>query len=181
MKDLPKSFERYLSSLRQYVEKSINFGDESPKQLEKLKKIYVCEAIYYKNHKESVDINMLSASLLRAASYIDQNTEYKIDISGNFIINEKLFSLVLLMTAKSGALKIFYQNNNVLMKFCGENKKTAPIISALNGYTIYEIKENESLIIIPAKKAKNKSKYIKSDFEYLFDKFSVVNLIFKTK
>ena len=63
---LPKTFERYLSALRLYVQISCLKGG-GLKQLSQLRTISLAEAFYYKDQLTPIDIIKLSNSLLGAA------------------------------------------------------------------------------------------------------------------
>ena len=66
---LPKTFDRYLSALRLYVQISVLKGG-GVKQLSQLKKIGLAEAFYYRNELSPINIIKLSNSLLGAAVII---------------------------------------------------------------------------------------------------------------
>lgn len=176
---LPNSFERYLASLRIFVSLSILKHGLQAKHLEKLQKIHLAEAFFDKNSLQSVDIFRLSQNLLNAVRSINCNLNFSCAKAGNFYINKKLFTILLLKLCEfSDNISLNSQENYIQMKFSGKNQNISPILNALKGFYIYESKSNLSLVIIPATKTHQESVYIESEWEYLFDKFSIVNIFF---
>ncbi len=176
---LHNSFERYLSSLRNFVSTSIAKHGAEKRHFKNLKKIHFCEIILHKETVKCVDMNKLTCNLLNAAGYLKSNTRFNSNINGNFIINKELYSYLLLEIFKKSSLLVFYCNNYLCIKFFGKSRELSPIINALNAYTLYETKTDQCIIAIPIKKSTEPSVYIESDWEFLFDGFSIVNLIFK--
>ena len=82
---LPKAFERYISSLRLYVQMSVLRGGSNVKRLSQLKKIGLAEAFYLKEERSALDIIKLSNSVLGAAMIILLQRGIKISVilSGN--------------------------------------------------------------------------------------------------
>ncbi|MBR4099699.1 MAG: hypothetical protein IKK55_01775 [Clostridia bacterium] len=176
---LPNSFERYLASLRIFVSLSILKHGLQAKHLEKLQKIHLAEAFFDKNSLQSVDIYRLIQNLLYAISSIKCDFNFSCNAVGNFFINKKLFTILLLKLCEfSDNISLNSQGNYIIIKFHGKSTGVFPIISALKGFSFYETKSNISLIIIPTSKAEAQSVYIESEWEYLFDKFSIVNIFF---
>ena len=63
---LPKTFERYLSALRLYVQMSVLKDRDGAKHLAQLKKISLAEALYFKEERSPVDIIKLTNCLTRS-------------------------------------------------------------------------------------------------------------------
>ncbi len=177
---LPNSLERYLASLRYWVSLSIQKHGAHKRHFANLKKIYLCEAILNKEALKSVNINKLTNNILNAAQNLNHGAKFKVDVKGNFLINKELYSFVLLKIFKNSSPTVFLKNNFLCIKFTGETEKLSTVISALNGYTLHETKIGQNIIAIPITKTHQASVYIESEWEYLFDSFSVVNLIFKS-
>lgn len=176
---LPNSFERYLAALRHFVSLSIEKHGARKRHFENFKKIYLCEAILNRKALKSVDINKLTSNILYAAANLDYGAKFKVDINGNFLINKELYSFLLLEILKKNPLTVFLENNFLCLKFSGKIINLSTVITALNGYVLHEIKTAQNIIAIPVKKTNQPSVYIDSEWEYLFDSFSIVNLIFK--
>lgn len=176
---LPNSFERYLSALRISVSVSILKRGLQIKHLKSLEKIYIAEALMLKNTRQSVSVNTLCANLLGAVSIIKDNFSFKCDIINNLYLNKNLFTILLLYLAKEKTfLKITEINDFLLITLNGKTCNLSPFIRALNGLSLFEIKTNKSVIIIPADESGEKSVEIETEWEYLFNKFSVVNMVF---
>ena len=56
--------------------------------------------------------------------------------------------------------------------------KNLSTLKALKGYSLFEVKSSKTIIIIPTVKTKQKSVEIESEWDLLFDKFSVLNIFF---
>ncbi len=179
MNFLPNSFERYLAALRYFISLSIQKHGACRRHFKNLKKIYLCEAILNKEILKSVDINKLTTNILSAAENLNYSTKFKVAVEGNFLINKELFSFLLLEIFKIYPLTVFLKDNFLCVKFSGKIENLSTIISALKGYILHETKSNQNIIVIPTKNTNQPSVYIESEWEYLFDSFSVVNLILK--
>ncbi len=173
---LPNSYERYLASLRYLVSLKVSANGSKEKYLKNLKKIYIAEAIYNKNTLDIVDINKLVSNLLGSAKKLNPNISFKSKLSGNILLNKKLFSCLLLSLTKKENMLIFLKNDYLCIKFQGSTDGLFPILFSLKGYSLYEISLKQNIIIIPIKRTDKKSDYIESEWEYLFDKYSPVNL-----
>ena len=176
---LPNSFERYLASLRNFVSLSILKHGLQQKHFEKLKKIYFAEAILNKKHPQSVDLFRLCFNLLSAVSTIKNKLNFCCEISNNYYINKKLFIFLLVKICESSnKIKLFSNDNFIIIIFNGQFKNSKKILNLLNAIYLQEIKNRISLVAVPIVKTKEKSVYIESEWEYLFDKFSIINLYF---
>ena len=180
MINLQNSFERYLGALRNFVSISITKHGLQERHLKNLKKIYFCEMILNKKVVKCVDISTLTSNLLNAARYLSPNTNLRVNTNGNIFINIELYTFLILNIFKNSSLSVFFYNDFLCIKFFGNFQRLSPIIKALNASILYEIKTDQSILYIPIKKATQPSIYIESDWEFLFDSFSIVNLIFKT-
>ncbi len=176
---LQNSFERYLGALRNFVSKSIAKHGVQKRHFKNLKKIHFCEMLLNKKTVKCVDINKLTGNLLNAATCLNKDIKFKINLKGNLVINKELYSFLLLEIFKKSSLSVFFYNNYVCIKFWGDSKNLSTIITALNASILHETKTDQSIIAIPTKNTNQSSVYIESDWEFLFDSFSIVNLIFK--
>ena len=177
---LPNSFERYLASLRIFVSLSILKHGLKPKHLKMLKKITITEAFYNKNTLQSVDIYKLCINLFRATSTYKTHFKFHISNTDNHQINKMLFSLLLLTIAKhTESCKIYSTQTHIVIKSNNISKQLIAFINALDGYYLREIYTNQIAVIIPAPETKKPTVYIESEWEYIFDKFSVLNIFFE--
>lgn len=177
---LPNSFERYLSALRIFVSLSILKRGLKPQHLENLKKIYCAEALYNKILVQSVDINKLCTNLFSAVNTINPDFKFSCRIDGNFYVNKNLFTLFLLYVSKiSNTVSVSGNEAFLTVKFPKHNNASLLFLSALGGYEIREIKQNSTLALIPSGESTEASVYIESEWENIFDQFSIVNIFFK--
>lgn len=175
---LPNSFERYMSALRIFVSLSILKHGLQPRHLEKLKKIYYAEALFHKNLLGSVDINKLCNNLLGAVRSLNPDFKFYCHTHENYILNKKLFTCLLLTAAKTGNINVLSHGNFLKIKFSGESEPLSPFVSALGGFLLHERTTTQGIAVIPVTLTAQESVYIESEWEYLFDKFSAVNLFF---
>jgi hypothetical protein len=179
---LPNSFERYLSALRISVSISILKHGLQQRHIDNLRKIHIAESLLFKDRRESADIHKLCTSLLGAVKTIKNGFSFNCQINGNHIINKNLLSLLLLNLAKQkNFLKVSAKKDFLKIRFSDKANHLSHFVKALNGFSLYERKTKQTLIIIPASETNQKSVPIDSEWEYLFDKFSVINLLFNQK
>ena len=179
MLDLPNSFKRYLSSLRIFVSLSILKYGLQPRHLENLKKIYCAEAFYHKNSRQSVNIKKLSTNLLNTVTAFRYEFNFYCATEYNYYINKNLFTLLLLeISYESDFINISANENFLLIKCSSKGKQLLKTITALGGFSLFETKSNATLFIIPVFKTQQPSVYIESEWEYLFNKFSIINIFF---
>lgn len=175
---LPNSYERYLSALRILVLNSVLKQGLQPQHIENLRNIYTAEALLNQNTRQSIDLKKLINNLLGAVKIIKNDFAFKCDVKNNFLLNKNLLTLFILNIAKEKSfLKISTSEKYLKIVFRGKTSKLSPFLKALKARLFYEIKTKQSLIIIPAVATHKKSVPIDSDWEYLFDKFSMVNVI----
>ena len=177
---LPNSFDRYLSSLRLYISHLILRDGLSKTNFEKLKKIHIAESLLHQNTRQSTDVNSLCTNLLSAVATIKDGFSFKCNLCGNLYLNKNIFTLLILYLAKQKSfLKITQLNEFLLIAFNDKSSDLSPIIKALNGFTLFETKTQQSLIVIPTTETNEKSVEIETEWEYLFNIFSVLNLVFE--
>ncbi len=176
---LPNYFDRYLSCLRYYVSLSILKHGLSIKHLKNLQKIYIAEAIFYKNTKDNINIEKFTSNLLKAISDVTRNFEFSSEIKGNYMINKNLLELLIILIAKQTEfLQIKSLDNYLTVKFIGKPKNLKPIIYALDGVFLFEMKKNKSIIIIPLRETVYHDETA-SEYQHIFDKFSFFNVFFE--
>ncbi len=175
---LPNSFERYLSALRIFVSLSILKHGLQTRHLRNLKKIYSAEIFLYKNSTQSVNIKKLCQNLLGAVKLLCPQLKFNCQTFDTYYLNKNLFSLLLLWIAKhSNYISINYSNFCIYIKFQSKTVPTIPYLKELGGY--YLKLKNNFLAVIPVTKSYTDSVYIESEYEYIFDKFSIVNVFYE--
>ena len=182
---LPKTFERYLSALRLYVQISVLKGG-GVKQLSQLKKIGLAEAFYYRNELSPINIIKLSNSLLGAAVIILMQRGIKLSSAfsgeGVYLISRRLYTALLselvTLIEDDGVIKVSIKKKNILIK--AEGVRCSDIlprlIDALRGFYLFERVSNNLLIIIPAEKTDLKAEITENEWCYILDRFSPVNV-----
>ena len=175
---LPNRFECYLNNLRIYTSLSVLKRGLMSRHLSNLRKIYLAEAFLYKNIKESINIELLSFNLLCCVK-TTKKFRFSINVNENALINQRLYTaLVLLLASHSPFLTISFKNG-IVIKGNGEIKQTQKVISYLCGQIFFDVKTKNYLIHIPCKKTDTPTLPTISQWELLFDKFSVFNLFEK--
>ena len=177
---LPNSFERYLSALRTTLSVFILKHGLQTRHLKSLKKIHIAESLLHQNTRQSTDVNSLCTNLLSAVETIKDGFSFKCNLSGNLYLNKNIFTLLILYLAKQKSfLKITQLNEFLLIAFNDKSSDLSPFIKALNGFTLFETKTQQSLIVIPTTETNETSVEIETEWEYLFNIFSVLNLVFE--
>lgn len=176
---LPNSFERYIAALRIYVSASILKHGLLKKHLKALRAIYIAEAFLESGISQSVDLKKLCLNLLGAVSAINTDFTYKCDTHGNYLINKRLITILLLkLSQNSRKIEINYINNKILITSTGQINNSLAVIKTLEGCYYKDLKANKSLIAIPAFETAEKSVKIESEWQNIFDSFSPVNIFF---
>lgn len=182
---LPKTFERYLSALRLYVQMSLLKGGGT-KQLAQLKKINLAEAFYYKQELTATDIIKLSNSLLGAAVIILM--QRGINVSAVFsgggvrLISRRLYTALLSelvsLTGDGCKIKVSLKKKNIIIRAEGVCRSDilSRLIKALKGFFLFEGVNNTLLIVIPTEETKLKAEAVENEWCYILDRFSPVNI-----
>ncbi len=178
MIDLPNSFERYLNNLRIYTSLSIIKHGVLPRHLNNLRKICLAEAFLYKNHKESINLKLLTFNVLCCVKTV-KNFNFKINLHKNVIISKNLYVILLLMLSLDSSFINVKLKNGITIIGKGEIKNSQKIILFLNGYSFFDIKTKKFLVYIPCKTTTLPPNPTISQWELIFDKFSIFNLFFE--
>ena len=175
MIDLPNSFERYLNNLRIYTSISILNHGLLPRHIENLKKIYLAEGFLFRKHKQPIDLKFLSFNLLCCVNTV-KKFDFQVKATQKIMINSHLYTALLLTLAKDTShLKIEFKNG-IIIKGTGEIKYSRKIIAHLDGCSFFDIKTMHYLIYVPCTETSLFPIPTISQWELLFDKFSVFNL-----
>lgn len=176
---LPNDLERYIASLRVFVSLLIFKNGLTQKHLNNLKKIYKCESFLNKKFCCCVNINVFTTNLLRAISDINPRFTFECDCKGNFLLNKNLLTLLILKLSKEfKEIKLKTFKNQILITVPQKTNSCLSVINALKGHCLFEIKSNRFLIIIPLKETCEKPIKTESEWEYLFNQFSPLNIFF---
>ena len=182
---LPKTFERYLSALRLYVQLSCLKGG-GLKQMSQLKTISLAEAFYYKNELTPIDIIKLSNSLLGAAVIILMQRGIRLSAvfsgGGVRLISRRLYTALLSELCKFSIdgciIKVSTEPKKIIIKAEGVcfSDIIPRLIKALKGFYFFEGATNTLLIIIPSVETELKSQPVENEWCYILDRFSPVNI-----
>ncbi len=182
MINLPNKFERYTAALRNYLQiKSIKSGFDK-KYIKNLKKIYIAESILCPDDELPINMNIYLYKLLTAVhiAKTEKNIpfQFKLSISGTFILKTKIFTALLLTLINFSFIEISYHKGYI--KITVPNKisnKTHYLIKRLKGNCFFEIKQRKTLIIIPAVSTDKKPVKTEESVEnYILNPFSPVNI-----
>ncbi len=174
---LPNTFERYLASLRNLTYFYILKYGLNAKYINHLKKINLAEAFFHKKTVQSVDIKNHCENLLFAVLAHNPDLKFYINTNCNHQVNQKLLSILIVNICRfSDFLKIDADGEFLYFNFWGNPKNISNITSALKGNSFYETKSETSLLVISAPETKEKAIPYQSEWEWLFDEFSIVNL-----
>ncbi len=174
---LPNSFEKYLYNLRIYTSFSILKHGILPRHIENLKKIYLAEAYLFKNHTHPIDLRLLSFNLLCCVKTV-KKFDFQLNINNTVLINARLYTALLLTLAKNTPFLKIEINNGIIFSGKGKIENIRKIIAYLHGCSFFDIKTMDYLIYIPCLKTNLSPIPTVSQWELLFDKFSVFNLFF---
>lgn len=180
---LPNFFERYTASLRILTSLLILKNGLNIKYLKNLSKIYTAEALYDTNFIKPLNIEQFCLNTFCAVSIIKLKNEkqFKFEIisKGNFFINPKIFTVLILNLALyCEELKIYTTNSLIEINFKGNYKKSLSALKRLQGFYFYSVKEDKGKIIIPTEITAEKSVKIIGTRENIYDQYSPVNLFF---
>lgn len=182
---LPKTFERYLSALRLYVQMSV-LKDSRVKQLSQLKLINLAEAFYYKKEKTPTDIIKLSNSLLGAAVIMLMQRGIRLFTSfsgdGVQLISKRLYtaflSELIYLSHDGSEIKVSTEYGNVIIKATGVGTSDIllRLINALEGFFLFERVSGKWLIAIPTEPTELKADAVENEWCYILDRFSPINI-----
>ena len=182
---LPKTFERYLSALRLYVQMSV-LKDSGVKQLSQLKLINLAEAFYYKKEKTPTDIIKLSNSLLGAAVIMLMQRGIRLFTSfsgdGVQLISKRLYtaflSELIYLSHDGSEIKVSTEYGNVIIKATGVGTSDIllRLINALEGFFLFERVSGKWLIAIPTEPPELTADAVENEWCYILDRFSPINI-----
>lgn len=181
---LPNSFERYTATLRIMTSLLILKHGLRHKYLKNLSKIYTAESFFRSSFYEPVNIEKFTLSLLYAVAIIKfkQNKIFLFEVGANknFLISKGVFTVLLLNLCKyCDEVYIHTEENQIIINFKGNHKKSLSALKKLKGFYFYSVKTGIGKIVIPAKSTNQTSVNFAGEWENIFDRFSPVNLFFE--
>jgi len=178
---LPNKFDIYCSALRNTMQNLILKNGYKKRYLCNLMKIHKAEALF-SSYPEPCNIEQLSSEVLKAVflKHLQQNISFrfKINKTGTFIIDKKLFlSLLLTLCKFAEKIEIGITNERLFIK---SNPSKKPSIKKqlkkLNARCFYETKSRTALIILAPPKTQKPPIKTEKDWEYILNPLSVVNI-----
>ncbi len=178
---LPNKYERYAAALRNHLQNLYIKDGKSEELMLKLQKIYEFEVLNFEKEPIPCDVKLLSSRLLITvySRLLENNIclDFKIKIKDNFLLNFKLYTIVILKLAKhSKYISISNLGGNIIIKCKTEFIINKRYFKSLNSYHFYERKSKTLLVVIKAEKTSKKSVDIKGEWDVI-NPFSPINLI----
>ena len=183
---LPNKFERYTAAFRNLLHSKALQNGISPKITNKLKKIYIAEAIYY-NENLPYELNEFLNSLLTFAklNFSLQGIDFSFFIEGNgaFLINkELLISYILNISKTTHFIKFQIKNDKLVLKykpfkycdFLQFNKIVKPL-------TLRELSSGYYFVSVPLMKTDQNPLKLKKNCEAFCNPFSIINIYLKSE
>ena len=143
----PNKFEIYTSSLRLVYQKLILKNGIKQKYLKSLRKIDEFEGVIFQNEPIPINVEDFCGELLTAV-FLKKDFDYNINVSGNYILDKKIFTMLILsICVKTDFLTIFNFNQNIVLK--GKFKCSSKILrltEKLGGNVFSEVKTGTTFI-----------------------------------
>ncbi len=181
---LPNNFERYTAALRNLIQLFVIKNGIKPKYLDSLRKIYQAEALFSRDAEIPTDICNFLSHLLTAV-YIKKSESgipfyFKINIRGNFLLNQKPYTALILSVCQNAyKIEIFELNGKLAIKaITPKTKHSHRLVKNLDGCVYFERVTNTSLTLLPLIATDKKAILCKPNNteEYLLNPFSEVNI-----
>ncbi len=173
----PNKFERYTASLRlRYMNFIVKRGIKE-RYLRAIRKIYEFEALFFEEVPLPFDLEKLSNAILIASLFV-KRIDFNIDIKSNFILDKKIFSVLLLnICSNSTKISIFEKKNKIIITFNSiADKKINKAVKRLKGYILREVKQNITLCVLNLPSTQKKTEEIETAFNLFRNPLSVIHL-----
>ena len=175
---LPNRLEHYIAALRIYTSISVAKHGLKPRHIKNLAKIHLCEAFLFENQRQVTALKLLSHNLLSSVRTLKPEFNFSLEIYENVIINKPLYIILLILLSNdTDSLKIALKNG-IIIKGNGKIKNSNKIIFHLNGHSFFDIKTHNFLINLPCKTTPLSPAPTVSQWELIFDRFSVFHLFY---
>ncbi len=177
---LPNKTERFTAALRNYIQNLISKNGLSKKYIDRMKKIIIFEAVNSEKETVPCDVKLLANRLfiIIYSRLLDENKSlnFSVKISERYIINTKLFTILLIVLALNSKEIIIEELFGNLIVKCKTDIKIKPkLLKALNSSVLYEKKSEFLMLIIKAEKTAKPSVDIKREWD-ISNPFSPINL-----
>lgn len=172
----PNKLEMYANSLRLIYQKLILKDSIKPKYLDKLRKIYEFEATISDN-VSPIDLEEFCSELFTAVIFY-KRFNYKLHIKGNYLVNQKVLTCILLNIAKeSEFIKIYIFREKIVIKSTFRPMKTVEkLVRKIGGIMFKSVNTKTFYIQLNLEKTEKKTTDFNTAFYHCIDPLSPVNL-----
>ncbi len=177
----PNKIERYLAVLRNTFHLRIIKNGMKRNYLQNLKKIYITEALLFTENPQPIDLQSFCAEILTAVFLkkliLRQSFDFSVDLSGNYMVCKKLFTVVLLnIASNSQSVKIYTVNGRVVIQsVLPDTDKMHIFAKKLDGFFLQEKKTKNAILTAFFAKTQKKTRDYEKAYELLENPLSVVN------
>ena len=149
------------------------------KYLKNLMKIHRAEALL-SNATEPINIKEFTDEILKAVfikkTENEQSFGFRVSATGNFLINKKLYtSLLLSLCHETDRIKVDLLNEKILIT-ASVGSFDLNLIKAIGATHFYERKTKQLYILITAPKTNKTPTETEKDWEYILNPLSIVNI-----
>ncbi len=176
----PKNYCRITASFRQLYQNLILKKGIKSNYLNSLKKINLIEAYSLDAFPQPLNVEAYFYELFTAI-FLKKKFDYFINIKGNYLIDKKILTLLLLeISGKTDYLELkSFKESLVIKGNFIPTKATMLLTKKLKGIIFKELKENICCIKLNFPKTKKESEDFETAFFLLQNPLSVVNLYFQ--
>ena len=171
----PKKYEIYANSLRCLYQKLILQKGLKPNFLNSLRKIYEFECIF-QTEKSPVNLYNFCDAILTAVT-LKRNFIFHLNIHGNFILNQKAFTALLLgISETADYIAISTKDEILTLKSNFEKTKTLEkLVRIMGGVLLKKLENDISYIFIKLEKTKKETVNFQDAYELSVNPLSIVN------
>ena len=172
----PNKLEMYANFLRLIYQKLILKDSIKPKYLDKLRKIYEFESIISDNISP-LDLEGFCSELFTAVIFY-KPFNYNLLIKGNYLVNQKVLTCILLNVAKeSKFIKIYIYKEKIIIKSkFTSNKMVEILVKKIGGIMLKSVNTETVYIQLNFEKTQKKTTDFHTAFYHCIDPLSPVNL-----
>ena len=171
----PNKLEKYANSLRLIYQKLILKESFNPKHLSNLRKIYEFEATITDNVCP-VDLEKFCIELFTAVIFY-KKFNYNLQIKGNYLLNPKILTCILLSIAKeTDYIKIYTLKEKIVIKSKITNKIIEKLIKKMGGIMLKSLNTKMFYIQLNFEKTQKRTTDFNTAFYHCIDPLSPVNL-----
>ena len=172
----PNKLEMYANSLRLIYQKLILKDSIKPKYLDNLRKIYEFEATM-SDSISPLNLEKFCSELFTAVIFY-KHFNYNIQIKGNYLVNQKVLTCILLNIArKSEFVKMYILREKIVIKSKFKpDKILKKLVGTLGGIMLKSLNTKTVYIQLNFEKTEKKTTGFHTAFYHCIDPLSPVNL-----